>query len=325
MQTLPDVVYRLDPEGRFVFLNESIRDFGYTPEELQGKHFSEIFFHEDIEQISRELVLPSLEGKTTGASLQPKLFDERRTGQRRTRLLEVRLKTKSGEAHMVCPEVIAEVSACGLFDDSIAELKHKFLGTIGILRDVTERKETERVRNQLDFVNALLAAMPTLVYYQDAQGRYLGCNDAFAAFVGTDKAAIKGKEPSAVLHPDDVGEFRQRDTELLYRSGRQAFDTFVRNSQGEKRQVIFSKAKFANEDSSLSGIIGVLLDITELKEAEERLREYESGRKYRRNGDGTGSRTGIPPGKPRFPGKHIPPTGRSYRFPYQGYPGAGEV
>ncbi|MBF0323193.1 MAG: PAS domain S-box protein, partial [Magnetococcales bacterium] len=42
VQTIPDIVYRLDAEGRFTFLNNAIRHLGYDPAELLGQHFSDI-------------------------------------------------------------------------------------------------------------------------------------------------------------------------------------------------------------------------------------------------------------------------------------------
>jgi len=40
LQALPDIVYKIDQEGRFAFINDAVHILGYEPQELIGKHFS---------------------------------------------------------------------------------------------------------------------------------------------------------------------------------------------------------------------------------------------------------------------------------------------
>ena len=37
--TMPDIVYCLDPDGKFTFINDAVSKIGYAPEELVGRHF----------------------------------------------------------------------------------------------------------------------------------------------------------------------------------------------------------------------------------------------------------------------------------------------
>ena len=77
LDIVPDIVYKIDPEGRFTYVSKSIASLGYSKEELIGKHFSMIVHPEDLPNISRKLVLSRFKGKETGADHAPKLFDER--------------------------------------------------------------------------------------------------------------------------------------------------------------------------------------------------------------------------------------------------------
>jgi PAS domain-containing protein len=57
VEAIPDIVYELDPDGNFTFVNQAVRSLGYEPEELFGKHFSTILFEEDVPQVSRDHIL----------------------------------------------------------------------------------------------------------------------------------------------------------------------------------------------------------------------------------------------------------------------------
>ncbi len=136
--TAPDIIYRIDSEGRFTFLNNAVERLGYRPEELIGRHFNAIILKEEIESVSRLKVLPAYSGRTTNSVETPKLFDERRTGDRRTRGLEVQLTKKNGE------RVVVEVNSSGMYEMNSGTMKKEFIGTVGIIRDISDRKAYEK-------------------------------------------------------------------------------------------------------------------------------------------------------------------------------------
>jgi CheY-like chemotaxis protein len=152
LQALPDIVYKADQDGKFVYLSDSIRSLGYEPEELLGRHFGEIIHPDDVQKVSRSFVLPQYIGMDMGEAKPPKLFDERRSYDRGTRNLEVRLLSKIskptyqnskgffGLVTIACGEVVT----AGLQDPHSKNTIH----TVGIIRDITDRKQAEEERKK---------------------------------------------------------------------------------------------------------------------------------------------------------------------------------
>jgi len=136
MKALPDIFYVLDQSGRFAYLNDEVRQIGYEPEKLIGKHFTEIIHVEDRPQVSRDAVVARIREAGLGfPETAPKLFDERRSGPRMTRDLAVRiLNGRTGEI------IYGSVNAYGepVADSSLSPLfKCEGSVTMGIIHDVT--------------------------------------------------------------------------------------------------------------------------------------------------------------------------------------------
>ena len=157
VSAIPDIVYSLDHEGHFIYINDAVYQLGYKPAELLGKHFSIILDENDVPKVSRDFVLKSLNGQSTGPTGAPKLFDERRSGQRMTRNLVVRLQTKppiAGDGPTGTVDSYGEISCVGL---ALPEYEGSSIGTVGIIRDITQRRHEEmRLRENLHVKEILL-------------------------------------------------------------------------------------------------------------------------------------------------------------------------
>jgi PAS domain S-box-containing protein len=191
---LPDIIYKIDPEGHFIFISNSVTSLGFQPEELLGRHFSVLVHPEDVLKVSRKYVLPKYQGKTTGNENAPKLFDEVRTGRRITRNLAVRLVPKFSRKNLdpsALSTIEGEVIASGIYgrladehnrefegtsgrialktpiEQEVAsqghrtstsegsppedrQLKKEFEGTVGVIRDISEKKLLRDKNHQLE-------------------------------------------------------------------------------------------------------------------------------------------------------------------------------
>ncbi len=126
VKTVPDIIYRLDARGRLTFVSDSVKRYGYLPEELLGTNVMKIVYPEDRAKTIHRI-------------------KERRTGDRSTKSFETRLITKNQTA--VSFEVFI-ISAEGLYSPANSG-QRTFLGTQGIARDISERKLAEEEREKL--------------------------------------------------------------------------------------------------------------------------------------------------------------------------------
>ena len=177
IHAIPDIVYKIDPSGRFTFVNNAVRSLGYSPDELIGAHFSSLLHAEDVPRVSRSQVLPGIRGSITGPSNAPGLFDERRTGDRCTHGLEVRVRRKNGaSAQNMIASVTAygEIAAAGHYRTEIQQ--RFFTGTVGIIRDVTQRKRSQQMLHEL---SVAIEQSKTAVCIARADGRIDYANPFF--------------------------------------------------------------------------------------------------------------------------------------------------
>ncbi|MCP4679242.1 MAG: response regulator [Deltaproteobacteria bacterium] len=149
LEAMPDIVYKIDPDGYIKYVNSAASRIGYHPDELIGKHFSVIVHPSDVGEVSRSSVLPQLEGVVTGDADAPKLLDERRSGDRLTTDLVLRLIPKDwknandSDCFIGSLTSYGEVTAAGHYQTNLATKEKKFAGTVGIIKDISERKRAE--------------------------------------------------------------------------------------------------------------------------------------------------------------------------------------
>ena len=124
----PDIVYMLDDEGRFTFVNERLeKTLGFSKKEVLGKHYTSIIHPDDVDMANFK-------------------FNERRTGKRASLNIELRLRCsddKRNARFFESQHLPITLSSFGIYNSK--EKGSKFIGTYGIARDITDKKESEKI------------------------------------------------------------------------------------------------------------------------------------------------------------------------------------
>jgi hypothetical protein len=168
LDTIPGIVYTLDEKGHFTYISSNVESsLGYSLNDLIGRHFSYIVSPEDMYTVSRDHILPRFAGVTTGTDKAPKLFDERRTIDRKTSCLTVRLRSRSKSGGKGKQSLLEEKFVSCRVNASGQYLKKdnttRFCGTVGFIFDIVPDNsmagtlESRKRYNALDLLAHALA------------------------------------------------------------------------------------------------------------------------------------------------------------------------
>ena len=103
----------------------------------------------------------------------------------------------------------------------------------------------------------------------------MGCNRAFEEFIGKSREDIIGKTVHDMGPGDIAQRYEEMDRELFEHPGTQIYEWKVRRSDGSERNVVFHKAAFKDSCGETAGLIGIISDITDFKQAIDALKESE--------------------------------------------------
>ncbi|AKB86004.1 hypothetical protein MCMEM_1951 [Methanococcoides methylutens MM1] len=154
--------------------------------------------------------------------------------------------------------------------------KREVIGSIAIGNDITQRKEAEKVqKTYFHFLQELIDAVPVPVFYKNKDGTYLGCNKAFENFIGIKKEDLVGKTVFDIAPEDLAIQYYEKDNELFENGGIQVYESSTESqTDGSIRRVMFNKSLFTDLNGDVAGLVGAIIDITDIKRNEETLRKY---------------------------------------------------
>ncbi|MDR3600277.1 MAG: PAS domain S-box protein [Desulfosporosinus sp.] len=148
----------------------------------------------------------------------------------------------------------------------------KVAGTLGVARNITERKKLEKkLREQAEYAELLFRTVPSAVLSVDRHGKIIRWNNIAEEITGYTVAEVMGKECSRILHGvgrDECGLCHKIiDSPLINEKCK------IVTKDGQIRHVLKSVAVLKDEFGEISEKMECFEDITEMTDLEVELRE----------------------------------------------------
>jgi PAS domain S-box-containing protein len=251
LDTEPGTVYIYDLEQRRnVYVNHHwLSAFGYTAEETQamGEKFAALIFHpDDLPWITQHHAnwLQADEGEI--------------------RTLQYRVRSKAGEWHWLdsreTPFLRAESG--------------EVLQILGIAHDITDQmRMQEAALKERDFSEAMLNSLPGVFYFYDRAGKFLRWNKNFEELTGYTSEELAQKHPLDFFEGEEKEYIAER-IERVFAEGKSDAEANFVTKDLEVFPFYFTGKRI--ELDSQPYLIGMGINISERRRAEEALRESEA-------------------------------------------------
>jgi PAS domain S-box-containing protein len=159
--------------------------------------------------------------------------------------------------------------------EPLYDLDGKHYGFMGIESDVTAQREAElQIKREHGLISAVLSNIPYHVFWKDREGRFLGCNQAFAEMIGAGSPEqLIGKFDHEVGIPREQADAYRADDLTVIESGKPKLhiDETLRRSDGFDRLLRTSKVPLRDSSGQVVGILVIFEDVTERRVLEQQL------------------------------------------------------
>jgi PAS domain S-box-containing protein len=242
----PVGVFLTDIEGRCTYTNPRCQEiYGFTFEEALGEGWARFIHPEDRQQVMQEWSrLAPLGGEFS---------------------LEYRTQHLQGTVRWV------HDCTAPVYSDS-----GELVGHVGTVEDVTERRQAEEaVRRERDFAEGLIATAQALVLVLDREGRIVRVNPFLERETGFRPEEVQGADWfRRFVPPQD--QARARDAFLRALAGLEAGQIIlpIVTRDGRQRQVKWALRGLRGL-GAVPYVLGIGLDITNLREAQQRALQAE--------------------------------------------------
>ncbi len=221
---------------------------GYSIEELKNSHWEKITHPEDFDK-NREILNSILTGKKQSARW------EKRYIHKNGNIIWVDISTTLQRNNEGEPQY--------------------FITTV---TDVTERKQAEeKLQSSQQILEGIFNTVSVRIFWKDINLNYLGCNQAFAKDAGfSDPNEIIGKNDFQLGWRDQAEIYRADDIEVI-KTGTPKLNIEEPQTtpDGKNITLLTNKIPLLDSENKVSGVLGTYMDITERKQAEEKLIESE--------------------------------------------------
>jgi PAS domain S-box-containing protein len=247
VETTSDWIWEVDAEGTYTYASPQVDELlGHSPDELIGKHLT--------------MHMPPAEAKAMRA-----LFSETVEQGATIHSMVNTHRHKDGRT------VMLETSAVPFYDKT-----WNIRGYRGIGRDITDRVAVEK---QLEFERNLFRSFmehaPDLIYFKDAEGRFIEVNAAKAGELGLTPEDVIGRTDFDYLPPDQA-HLRQDDEQEVMRTRKPIQKEEFTTTPSGNRWYLTTKVPRYDNEGNVVGTFGTSWNITYRKQAEEELRHLRA-------------------------------------------------
>jgi len=165
------------------------------------------------------------------------------------------------------------IGAKGIFDAELRRVtfiqENREIHTL-VLHDITERKHREqRLRQERDYADAVLNSLPGVFYHYSEDMRLVRWNNNFERTSGYTPQELDGADPMLFFVDEEKELIKSRISEV-FEKGESSVEADYLLRDGRRIPFLFTGVRFEHDGSR--GFVGVGTDITERKQAEQRIR-----------------------------------------------------
>ncbi len=131
------------------------------------------------------------------------------------------------------------------------------------------------VKNCCQLIQSPLMALPLPIFLNDVEGRYIGCNPAFCELMGVTPQQIEGKTVFDLWPLEQAEIYHQHDLALFENPQHRIYESVMRDKYGRTFPALFNKGVLYDKNGGIAGLIGIVTDISEMKQTEQALLESE--------------------------------------------------
>jgi PAS domain S-box-containing protein len=157
--------------------------------------------------------------------------------------------------------------------------KHHEIQKVVDKRTLELRQTTERIRERQMLLDNILLNVPYGVSWKTSDLQYLGCNNVFAALVGLNSPSdIVGLADNELGWTDDYAAWLSGLDRSALEHGSAKLNKEYKYVQedGPPKTFLVSAVPLKNRHGVVEGLLGMYVDISERKEAEEQQRQLEA-------------------------------------------------
>lgn len=242
MRSVQELIFRTDAQGVITYVNPHWTVMtGTRPDRAIGKRL-----HDLVEPQSRNDVARAIDPRSPDGA----------------RVCQVLSRSAEGKEMMFQVAVVPLVAA------------GRVIGFAGSAVDETERwMAQQQLQAQIAFQDLLLETSPLPISVTDAQDRFVRVNKAWEEYKGRARSTVLGKAVGECLPPDEAKVHQASNKQLLRWGGRSLVEAQLRHGDGSRRHTRVAKAAIADEHDQVTGVLTILMDVSEFREAERATQE----------------------------------------------------